>query len=782
MKLRELFEQQRKVAVTAFGRMNPPTIGHEKLVDKVKSIDGDHYIFLSQTQKPKTDPLPFDVKLEFAKKFFSGVNVGHPTVRTPIQMLQMLEQLGYTDVIYVAGSDRVESFTKLFNDYNGKEYNFDSIQVVSAGERDPDADGAEGMSASKMRAAAASGDYESFATGTPDPQLAKKMYDAVRTGMGVKDTQPAEGVAEGGFFDPDQPNPGDMVKHRNGAVGKVKKIGTQGDETFVYFRDQNGEMNYGQWKKHVFPMNKVDEDTLDEKRDKDSFHTSVEKGKFMKSKYGRGEYQNAMFLHDLDSKGEPMLVTFAKQSDAENAAKKFGGKIIKSGMGTFRIVKDGDDLERIRGLAGVEETNHPTQLRDKHGNEVLAALYRIVDRKQAMPVNFMDGKGKIDLYTASAIVKVYDAVNNENKLKMRNMLSTSDGTRKLADFAFSKASQNESTEIDEAEYQGRKVQLGKPTRGDVKKFKVYVRNPKGNVVKDPDPDIEEGGFFDPDQPNPGDMVKHRNGAVGKVKKIGTQGDETFVYFRDQNGEMNYGQWKKHVFPLEEQGVAEGSEIKIPTEDGITMQDIRLMAGEGKLTKKTVLQAIAVIRKQRREKAVAEEAAGVGIVKQDYDLDQMVYVLTVDGNKVSFTYWDYEDDFQNPDIKDIYQQAKEQLEGKLSPDQIKQVARAVFKSFEQGVREASYEGNIGIMELFKFFSKAEKEDPKLVARVKEMIKQRRDKEVWRIIQDYTGTQLTGKEFEGSIKEAIFREAGHGKYWCSTDKKWKYRQGPKQSRSS
>jgi hypothetical protein len=101
---------------------------------------------------------------------------------------------------------------------------------------------------------------------------------------------------------------------------------------------------------------------------------------------------------------------------------------------------------------------------------------------------------------------------------------------------------------------------------------------------------------------------------------------------------------------------------------------------------------------------------------------------------------------------------------------------------ESVAEASYEGNVGIMELFKFFSKAEKEDPKLVARVKEMIKQRRDREVWRIIQDYTGTQLTGKEFEGSIKEAIFREAGHGKYWCSTDKKWKYRQGPKQSRSS
>ena len=198
MFLRELFEAPKKVAVAAFGRMNPPTIGHEKLVDKVKSFEGDHYIFLSQTQKPKDNPLPFDVKLEFAKKFFPGVNVGHPSVRTPIQMLQMLEKLGYTDIIYVAGSDRVASFEKLFNDYNGKEYNFNSITVENAGERDPDADGAEGMSASKMRAAAAAGDFEAFAQGVPTPALAQKMYDAVRTGMGVKDKEPAPvGEADG---------------------------------------------------------------------------------------------------------------------------------------------------------------------------------------------------------------------------------------------------------------------------------------------------------------------------------------------------------------------------------------------------------------------------------------------------------------------------------------------------------------------------------------------------------------------------------------------------------
>jgi len=94
--------------------------------------------------------------------------------------------------VYVAGSDRVAQFEKLFNDYNGKEYNFNSIQVVSAGERDPDAEGAEGMSASKMRAAAKQGDFESFKQGVPDQGSAEKMYDAVRTGMGVKDAVPTE--------------------------------------------------------------------------------------------------------------------------------------------------------------------------------------------------------------------------------------------------------------------------------------------------------------------------------------------------------------------------------------------------------------------------------------------------------------------------------------------------------------------------------------------------------------------------------------------------------------
>lgn len=199
MLLRELFEAPAKRAVLAFGRLNPPTIGHAKLVDAITAQEGDHYLFLSQTQKPKTDPLDFATKIKFAKQFFPGITVGHQAVRTPVQALEQLQSLGYTDVIFIAGSDRVDGFQKLFDTYNGQPdktgkvpFKFNSIKVVSAGERDPDADGAEGMSASKMRAAAAAGELETFAQGVPDKKLAKTLYDAVRKGMGVKDAVATE--------------------------------------------------------------------------------------------------------------------------------------------------------------------------------------------------------------------------------------------------------------------------------------------------------------------------------------------------------------------------------------------------------------------------------------------------------------------------------------------------------------------------------------------------------------------------------------------------------------
>ena len=188
MFLREIFEAP-KVATFAFGRMNPPTIGHAKLVDKIKSQDGEPFLFLTHTQKPKTDPLSFAEKVFFAEKSFSGIKIGDQSVKTIIDAMKFLEAKGYSDIIYVAGSDRVAQFEKLLNDYNGKDYNFNSINVVNAGQRDPDAEGAEGMSASKLKAAAAEGDFETFKTGVAgDEKLAQMMYNKVRAGMGIEES------------------------------------------------------------------------------------------------------------------------------------------------------------------------------------------------------------------------------------------------------------------------------------------------------------------------------------------------------------------------------------------------------------------------------------------------------------------------------------------------------------------------------------------------------------------------------------------------------------------
>jgi len=184
---KKIQEDTDKTAVMAFGRMNPPTIGHAKLVDTIKSQPGDPFLFLTQTQKPKTDPLDFETKLKFAKQFFPGISIGSSNVRTIVQALQKIEDMGYENVIYVAGSDRVEDFTQFLKKYNEIEPHFESIEVVSAGERDPDAKGAEGMSASKMRELAAQGDFDSFKQGVPKSDLAEELYNTIRQAMGVKE-------------------------------------------------------------------------------------------------------------------------------------------------------------------------------------------------------------------------------------------------------------------------------------------------------------------------------------------------------------------------------------------------------------------------------------------------------------------------------------------------------------------------------------------------------------------------------------------------------------------
>jgi hypothetical protein len=174
-----------KKVVFTFGRMNPITIGHQKLVDKIistaKREKADAKVFLSHTQNNKKDPLNYAEKIRFARKAFGRV-IEQSNSKTIIQILQELEKK-YTDIILIVGSDRVNEFSGLVNKYNGKDYNFDSIEVISAGARDPDAVGVEGMSASKLRALAIEGDFDTFKTGLPKKLTArdaKDIYDIIR--------------------------------------------------------------------------------------------------------------------------------------------------------------------------------------------------------------------------------------------------------------------------------------------------------------------------------------------------------------------------------------------------------------------------------------------------------------------------------------------------------------------------------------------------------------------------------------------------------------------------
>ncbi len=175
-----------KKVVFTFGRLNPPTVGHQKLVDKVvsaaKKEKADAKVFLSHTQNNKKDPLNYAEKIRFARKAFGKV-IEQSKSKTIIQILQELEKSGFTDVVLVVGSDRVTEFSGLLNKYNGGPFSFDSIDVRSAGARDPDAEGVEGMSASKLRAVAVEGDFDTFKTGLPKKLTdkdAKDVYDTIR--------------------------------------------------------------------------------------------------------------------------------------------------------------------------------------------------------------------------------------------------------------------------------------------------------------------------------------------------------------------------------------------------------------------------------------------------------------------------------------------------------------------------------------------------------------------------------------------------------------------------
>jgi len=232
-----------------FGRFNPPTVGHDKLLKSAKRISagGDIKIYPSRSQDPKKNPLDPDSKVSYMKKMFPEFEeniINDKDMKTIFDVLVTANEDGYTSVNIVVGSDRQAEFENLAQKYNGDLYTFDQIRVISAGVRDADAEGVEGMSASKMRKAVMDDDFKSFRRGTPkslDDGETQSLFNAVRQGMGVKKSKVKkesfalweiapkydmknlrENYVRGKIF-----NLGDKVENLNtGLVGEVMRRGT----------------------------------------------------------------------------------------------------------------------------------------------------------------------------------------------------------------------------------------------------------------------------------------------------------------------------------------------------------------------------------------------------------------------------------------------------------------------------------------------------------------------------------------------------------------------------
>ena len=188
-------EKTKGTLTVAFGRFNPPTTGHEKLLNTVASSsdDGDYVIIPSRSQDKKKNPLDPDMKVSVMKQMFpqhSEKIINDPGNKTIFDILKRAHNDGYTGVRIVGGADRQKEFDKLVNNYNGKMYQFDNIEVRSAGDRDPDSDSVEGMSASKQRKAAAENDFDNFLKGVPtsmNKKAARELFDNVRKSMNIKE-------------------------------------------------------------------------------------------------------------------------------------------------------------------------------------------------------------------------------------------------------------------------------------------------------------------------------------------------------------------------------------------------------------------------------------------------------------------------------------------------------------------------------------------------------------------------------------------------------------------
>jgi hypothetical protein len=264
-----LNETDSKTIVFTFGRFQGMSQGHElliKVVEKTaKSHNADSLIYASKTQDKKKNPLSVEQKIHYMKLMFpnSSFKAANEQERTFMEVAKELNKK-YKNLIMVAGSDRVAAFEKLLNQYNGTDYHYDSIQVVSAGERDPDADDASGMSGTKMRTLALDGNYPEFKKGLPHTLKdadGKQLMNDIRIGMGKEAISEEYSIREQ-YFQGKIFNVGDIVES-----DEIQYTILCRGTNYLFLEDQNGA-KIKKWLQDVTPIQSEETMTNEEDNSK----------------------------------------------------------------------------------------------------------------------------------------------------------------------------------------------------------------------------------------------------------------------------------------------------------------------------------------------------------------------------------------------------------------------------------------------------------------------------------------------------------------------------------
>lgn len=417
-----------KKVVFSFGRMNPPTIGHAKLVDKVKSVaskqKADVKIYLSHTQNNKKDPLTYDDKVKYAQKAF-GRAVVKSKARTIIEILKELESANYTDIIMVVGSDRVQEFNRLMQKYNGKDYNFDSIKVVSAGARDPDATGVEGMSASKLRAIAVDGDFDTFQQGLPSglsDKDKKDIYDEVRDVLS-EDRQVMtiqQRMARGRLMKRLAPKLARMRKIRAKRMADAQKLKQRAQKQAVDVVRKKFAGERGSEYKQLSPSEKITIDKLVQK--KSSLINKLSKKLLPKVK--KAEIERLKKAR-ASTTNEEVVVNEISKSTLSNYMKKAGDQMRQGTKGGPRTQKGVDSATKDKRRQGIHRadnkirkmygapTTSPTKVAATNEAEVRQDK-DIKDKEGTQPAKYYSGLSKSTKVKRDAQFKRQAAMSDDD--------------------------------------------------------------------------------------------------------------------------------------------------------------------------------------------------------------------------------------------------------------------------------------------------------------------------------------------------------------------------------